>query len=387
MPDITRKFVKDLEARLGEKGPMLLQIVIGPRQVGKTTGVQQLVERIANPSHVVSADSPIPKGYEWLRQQWETALQLGKNSLFIVDEIQKVQGWSEVVKELFDRDRRKQSLKIVFLGSASLTLRRGAEESLAGRFEILNVPHWSLEECERGFGWSAEEYLKFGGYPAPAHLISDSARWQDYLKFSILEPVISRDITPFVDIRKPALFRQLCELILRYPAQEISYQKLLGQLQDHGNVTTIKHYLTILEAAFLIKQIYRYSTRPLSSVTSSPKVIPLCPALIHVSVVPEQLEIDPEWRGRVFEAAVGAKLTRTRGELYYWRENKFEVDYVLKLNGKIYAIEVKSGRTRNISGLDQFAKQFPKSIRRVIDLAKGIELLRSEDVDAFIQNS
>ena len=385
MVEIKRNFTSILEQRLQED-LNFIQVVLGPRQVGKTTGLQQIVKSWPGPSLMISADELITPTTDWLRLNWERARNLGAGVLFVIDEIQKIPDWSTVVKYLFDQDRASHNLKIVLLGSASLGLQRGLAESLAGRYEIIPAHHWNLEECGRAFGWDVEEFLKFGGYPAAAQLASDVERWQSYIRNSIIEPVLIRDILGLTSVNKPALFRQTFELAMSYPAQEISYQKLLGQLQESGNVTTIKHYLELFEGAFLLKTLQKYSGSEVKKRGSSPKIIPLNTALCHSFRSPLTIDKNPDWRGRIFEAAVGAALCRTKGKLYYWRQGKFEVDFVLELEGKLYAIEVKSGRKRSYRGLEKFILKYPGSIPILIDLEAGKELLSAESIDSVIVN-
>jgi len=383
MAEIKRNFTGILEERLRED-LNFIQVVLGPRQVGKTTGLQQIVKSWQGPSLMISADELITPTTGWLQLNWERAKNLGTSALFVIDEIQKIPDWSTVVKYLFDQDRAAQKLKIVLLGSASLGLQRGLAESLAGRYEIIPAHHWNLDECSRAFGWNVEDFLKFGGYPAAAQLTRDVERWQNYIRNSIIEPVLIRDILGLTSVNKPALFRQTFELAMSYPAQEISYQKLLGQLQESGNVTTIKHYLELFEGAFLLKTLQKYSGSEVRKRGSSPKIIPLNTALCHGFRSPLAIDDDPDWRGRIFEAAVGAALCRTKGKLFYWRQGKFEVDFVLELEGKIYAIEVKSGRKRSYRGLEKFLMQYPGSIPLLIDLEAGKELLSAESIDMVV---
>lgn len=383
MKIITRDFTDTLRARLAED-LNFLQVVIGPRQVGKTTGLEQIISRWEGPSLMVTADEVATPNREWLALQWRQAEQKGPGTLFVIDEVQKIPQWSDVVKFHFDRDRRK--LKVVILGSASLSLQRGLTESLAGRYEILHAHHWNLKECRDALSWSLDEYLKFGGYPAAGELTGDIARWQSFIRNSIIEPVLFKDILGLSSVAKPALFRQTFELAMAYPAQEISLQKILGQLQDSGNVTTIKHYLELLEGAFLIKTLQKYSGSEVKKRASSPKIVPLNNGLIHAFRNPEDVDSDPEWRGRVFEAAVGAALaTGSRGTLYYWREGKFEIDYVLCLEKKVYAIEVKSGRRRNVNGLARFLENYPESIPIIISSDNVNILLQSPDADLIFR--
>lgn len=245
------------------------------------------------------------------------------------------------------------------LGSASLALENKLTETLLGRFEIIRAHHWDYAESSQAFSWKLEDYLKFGGYPAAALLASDKERWQHFMRESVIEPVVSRDISLLREIAKPALFRQTLALAMHYPAMEVSYQKLLGQLQDRGNATTVKSYLEKIEHAFLLKILEKYSTRPISAKSSSPKIVPLAPALVHSYTDPGRIDTDNDWRGRLLESAVGSKLLEFfSGHVYYWRERAHEVDFVVTVDDELFAIEVKSGRTRKEGGLSAFSNNF-----------------------------
>jgi predicted AAA+ superfamily ATPase len=379
MEEIIRDFTKILQKRLGAE-LNFIQVVLGPRQVGKTTGVQQVVRKWGGPSLMVTADEIAAPGPDWITVQWQRAGNLGENALFIIDEVQKIPGWSSRVKYLFDQDRKQGGLKIVLLGSASLTLQQGLAESLAGRYEIIPAHHWNLSECEKACGWQLDDFLMFGGYPAAAELVGEIERWQSFLRNAIVEPVLIKDILGMTTVGKPALFRQTFELSMAYPAQEVSYQKLLGQLQESGNVTTIKHYLELLEGAFLLKTLQKYSGSTMRKKGSSPKILPLNTALIHAFRNPSAVESDADWRGRVFEAAVGAALARTEGDLYYWRDGKFEVDFILQLEGKLFAVEVKSGRRRVSRGMEKFLSEYPESIPLFITYENAENLLRANKI-------
>jgi predicted AAA+ superfamily ATPase len=385
MIEIKRNFTKVLEKRLQEK-LNFIQVVLGPRQVGKTTGLQQIVQNWQGPAHMVSADELVTPVVDWLRLHWEKARNFGTGTLFVIDEVQKIPEWSTVIKYLFDQDRASRELKVVLLGSASLALQKGLGESLAGRYEVIPANHWSLDECKQAFNWNLEDFLKFGGYPAAAELSQDIDRWQSYVRNSIIEPVLIRDILGLTIVNKPALFRQTFELAMSYPAQEISLQKLLGQLQESGNVTTIKHYLELFEGAFLLKTLQKYTGSEIKKRGSSPKIIPLNTALCHAFRSPQIVDSDPDWRGRIFEAAVGAALTRTKGKLYYWREGRYEVDFVLELEGKLYALEVKSGRKRRSRGLEKFIQRYSGSIPIIIDSNKGKLILEAEFIDDIVRS-
>ena len=253
----------------------ILQIIIGPRQVGKTTAIHQFLDEWPDPKLYATADQLTPPDNRWLAETWHRARQLtGKMPLLVVDEIQKVTRWSEAVKMLHDEDvRERRPLRVILLGSSALLLQRGMQESLAGRFQLIPCPHWSYPECHRAFGWTLDRFLFYGGYPGAVPFIDDFAAWKDYIQNSLLETVIGRDI-PFVQrIDQPALFRQTLALACRHPAQIISLQKLLGQLQDRGSINTLANYLDLIAGAFLVAPIRKYSQRAIRVRVSSPKLI------------------------------------------------------------------------------------------------------------------
>ncbi len=371
-----RNFQQELAARLREKSP-LIQVVIGPRQVGKSTAAHAIAAHWKGPQHMVTADGPVPPNAEWLQLQWNHARQLGTGTLFIVDEVQKISGWSEMLKRLFDPIRGRGLLKIVLLGSSSLYLQKGLSESLAGRFEVLPAPHWSFAECHREFGWDFATYLRWGAYPGAVPFVGKAARWRSYLRDGLIEPVLGRDVVGQNVLRNPALFRQTFELVSQCPAQVVSLQKLLGQLQDRGNAATIRHYLTLLEQVFFVRCLHKFSGSVVQSRSSSPKIIIMNPALTHAYQAPERLDTDPHWYGLMFENVVGAHLAQwPEAELYYWRDGTAEVDFVVKTPRALYAIEVKSGRrVRSERGLIRFAEHYPKAICQSWDAATAIDFM------------
>jgi len=357
-----RPFVDRLALRLQEPAP-LIQVLVGPRQVGKTTGVKQLIALHEPITHYVSADDLWSADRNWLIEQWQKALLLGARPLLVIDEIQKVPNWPETIKALWDQQPGR--LRVLLLGSSSLQIQTGVTESLAGRFELSRVYHWSYTELKDAFGYDLPRYLRFGGYPGAAAYEDDPDRWYAYIKDSIIEPVIGKDILQQHKISNPALFRQAFEILLQYPAQEISYTKMLGQLQDKGNTDLIKHYIDLYCGAFLLHTLPKYSGKAWLSRASSPKMLPACPALYRMSS-----RIDPGYSGevfgRLFELAVGVELARQPLECSYWRERDAEVDFIATYHDQVYAIEVKSGRKKSTKGLEAFKKQFPKALRIII---------------------
>ena len=333
-----------------------VQVVAGPRQVGKSTLVQQVTAGLGVPVRDTSADEPTLRGAGWIGQQWEAArleaAGAGKGgAVLVLDEIQKIPAWSEAVKRLWDEDTRaRRPLKVVLLGSAPLLVAHGLTESLAGRFEMLHLPHWSLAEMRAAFGWSLDEYVFFGGYPGAAPLVGEPARWARYVADSLIETSIARDVLLLSRVDKPALLRRLFELACRYSGQVLSYTKMLGQLHDAGNATTLAHYLELLAGAGMVCGLQKYAGDAARSRGSSPKLQVLNTGLASAvsGLTPAQARADREFWGRLVESAVGAHLANAAAagecELYYWRERNFEVDFVVKAERRLTAVEVKSGR-------------------------------------------
>jgi uncharacterized protein len=380
-PDFQRPQGAVLAERLAEPR-RFVQVVAGPRQVGKSTLVQQVTAELDAPVRYVSADEPTLRGADWINQQWEAARleASGKvGAVLVLDEIQKIPVWSETVKRLWDDDtRKKRPVKVVLLGSAPLLITQGLTESLAGRFETLRLPHWSFTEMHTAFGWTLEQYLYFGGYPGAAPLVGDPARWMRYIADSLIETSIARDVLLLSRVDKPALLRRLFELACRYSGQILSYTKMLGQLQDAGNTTTLAHYLDLLAGAGMVCGLSKYAGDAARSRGSSPKLQVLNTALMTVTagVSPQEVLVDREFRGRLIESAVGAHLANAAAagecELYYWRERGEEVDFVVKAHSRLTAIEVKSGRAPQAhSGTTAFAAAF-KTKRTLLVGADGI---------------
>jgi uncharacterized protein len=375
-----------------------VQVVAGPRQVGKSTLVQQVTAELDLPVRYVSADEPTFRGADWINQQWE-AVRLeatGKaGAVLVLDEIQKIPVWSETVKRLWDEDtRKKRPVKVVLLGSAPLLITQGLTESLAGRFETLRLPHWSFTEMRTAFGWTLEQYLYFGGYPGAAPLVGDPARWLRYIADSLIETSIARDVLLLSRVDKPALLRRLFELACRYSGQVLSYTKMLGQLQDAGNTTTLAHYLDLLAGAGMVCGLAKYAGDAARSRGSSPKLQVLNTALMTVTagVSPQEALEDREFRGRLIESAVGAHLANAAAagecELYYWRERGEEVDFVVKAHSRLTAIEVKSGRApQSHPGTAAFAAAF-KTKRTLLVGGDGIsvEEFLSRPVSEWLAN-
>jgi predicted AAA+ superfamily ATPase len=350
-----------------------IQVLAGPRQTGKTTLARQIMELMDIETHYASADEPALKDSVWIDQQWEAGRRMarlsngGRGPLLILDEIQKIPGWSEAVKRLWDEDAADGlQLQVMVLGSSTLLIQEGLTESLAGRFEVIPVTHWSFEEMRDAFGWDVNQYVFYGGYPGAAELIHDEDRWARYVNDSLIETTISRDILQMRRVHKPALLRRLFELGCAYSGQVLSYQKMLGQLQDAGNTTTLAHYLNLLESAGLITGLPKYSGQRTRQRGSSPKLLIMNTALMSVSsgLRFDEARNDPQYWGRLTESAVGATLanglTGSQVELFYWAARNKEVDFVGARGKKLVAFEVKTGvRKQDLSGVSAFAAKYP----------------------------
>ncbi len=360
-----------IKARLQEPR-RFIQVIAGPRQVGKTTLVRQVLEQLSCPWHYATADEPVISTTAWLSQQWELAKLKSASSesgLLVLDEIQKIPNWATLIKQHWDDDTAKGTqLRVVLLGSAPLLLQSGLGESLAGRFELIPMSHWSWPEMREAFGVSLEQYLFYGGYPGAAELMTDHRRWAAYIRDALIETTISRDILLMTRVDKPALLRRLFHLGCEYSGQILSYQKMTGQLQDAGNTTTLAHYLDLLSGAGMITGLQKFSGRKVRQRASSPKLQVLNSALLaaHAPCNLEQALMERDYWGRVTESAIGAHILNSSiGEgitVSYWREGNQEVDFVLQQGEQIVAIEVKSGRSPDsLPGMAAFIKAYPQA--------------------------
>ena len=404
-----RPHVSRLLRLLENDRAMRIVAVTGPRQTGKTTIARQVRRRLEGVGRMcwyVPLDDPTPnesdapgllagvdaipagssQDEQWLVEIWErarrAAARTDRGLVLVLDEIQHIPRWSNVVKGLWDGDRRAgRKLRVVILGSAPWQMLTGLHESLAGRFNELPTTHWSLGEMARAFGLTVEEYLFFGGYPGALPDGSVTERlvaWRDHIAHSIVAPAIDRDIVGLTRVAKPALMRQLMDLAPRYSGQLMSYNKLLGQLQDAGNTTTVARYLDLLSDAGLVTGLSRYTPAPHLGKASSPKLNVLNTALLTApsGYTFEEARADRSFWGRLVESAVGAHLFNSRAtatRLHFWRDPPDEVDFVVARGPHLLGIEVKSGKQRATPGLDAFRRRF-RSARSMVVGTGGVPL-------------
>ena len=358
-----------LQSRI-EEPRRFIQVLAGPRQVGKSTLVKQVLQETSIPYLFFTADNVPPENTAWIGESWAAArarmemLQVPE-FLLVIDEVHKIDQWSEAVKKEWDADSFNDiPLKVVLLGSSRLLLKDGLTETLAGRFELIRMAHWSFAEMHEAFDFDVNQYIYYGGYPGGAPLIKDYRRWRHYILDSIVAPAIERDVLSTKTVYKPVLMRQLFDLGCAYSSKELSLNKMLGQLQDAGNVTTLANYLNTLDEAMLLCGMQKYAKDTARKYNSVPKLMVYNTALLSVQsgMKFEAAFTNPREWGRWVESAIGMFLLNQADELgfkmYYWRERDDEVDFVIEYNRKSMAIEVKSGRRTNNKGLSLFKEKF-----------------------------
>ena len=393
---IRRNQLEIVKSRMNETRKFI-QVLMGPRQVGKTTMMKQLTEEVLIDTISVSADGVINSNWLWIQQIWENARIQLKNStnnelILIIDEIQKLDNWSEIVKEQWDFDTKENNnIKVILLGSSRLMIQKGLTESLAGRFEVTYVGHWSFSEMEEAFGWNVNQYIYYGAYPGAASLIHEEERWKNYIKDSLIETSISKDILMLTRVDKPAVLRRLFELGCLYSGQILAYTKLLGELQDAGNTTTLSHYLTLLSDSGLLGATEKYAGNVIRKRASKPKFQVFNNALLTAQddLTYEKALSDSKIWGRLAESAIGAHLINNaitnNYTVYYWREKNDEVDFILERKNTLIALEVKTGRRAENNGMRVFAQAFkPKKVLLIGTGGIGIEtFLRMNPGDLF----
>ena len=364
-----RNHYSELKNRLLESRNKI-QVLSGPRQVGKSTLIKQVLKEIDIPYLLVSADDVSYDNSNWITETWNTArsmMKVKKHDVFIlvIDEIHKIKNWSETVKKEWDADTFNDlELRVVILGSSRLLIKDGLTESLTGRYELIRMSHWSYDEMRDAFGFDLEHYIYYGGYPGGASLVNNERRWRQYMKDSIVTPAIEKDILMTKIVYKPQLMKQLFELGCTYSGEEISLTKLLGQLKDVGNVTTLANYLATLDESRLLCGMQKYANDNARKYNSIPKMMVYNTALLSALSNSnfEKTYTTPNVWGRWVESAIGSYLLNKADELdyklYYWRENNNEVDFVLEQNKQCIAIEVKSGKRTTNNGISIFSNRF-----------------------------
>ena len=370
-----------------------IQVVMGARQIGKSTVVKQVLNDLDEPYRMFSADNVPTTNSAWISDCWAAARSLKENKgwdsiVLVIDEIQKITNWSEVVKKEWDADTfNDTNIKVLLLGSSRVLLEKGLSESLAGRFEEIRMTHWSYQEMKECFGFTLDQYIFYGGYPGAAPLIHDEDRFSQYIQSAIIEATINKDILMDTPISKPALLRQTFELGAAYSGEILSLNKMLGSLQDAGNTVTLASYINLLNESGLLCGLQKYSIDIARRRASIPKLQVYNNALkmVYNPLAFENALVDRKSWGRIVESCIGAYLVSQafvhRFEVFYWRERDDEVDFILRKKGSVVAIEVKSNAEIKTAGLEKFKQLFqPKKAFIVGDGGISIEDFLSMDI-------
>lgn len=377
----SRNLAQVLATRLSEPDP-LIQVVVGPRQIGKTTALRSVLDE-----HAVfeSADSPVPLPAQIIETWWNQAIKTS-NKILAIDEVQKIPGWTEMLKKLWDQTKIKP--KVIVTGSSALLVEKGLRESMAGRYELIRAEHWNYLEANHIFGLSLEEFIEFGCYPGSIALQgADTYRWGQYIRDAIVEPAIGHDLLLLHPVEHPALLRQIFGAAVALPCQIVSLQKMQGQLHSKGSLPTIQHYLQLLADAFLVTGIQKYSPSLLRTRASSPKLIVHDNALLRAFERPIEKPIPPDRWGHYFENAVGARLVEAGFDTYYWTDRDVEVDFVVVgPNDEHWAVEVKSSVTSRseLKNIFYFCKKFPMFepilISQIGQQLDGVKSIPAEEI-------
>lgn len=393
---IIRKEHDVLLSRLNEPRSVI-QVIVGPRQIGKTTMVEQVMEKVGVPYSFLTADNYAPQS-GWIAQIWQrermTMSVLGETErVLVIDEIQKIPNWSEQVKKEWDADTRNAvNIKVVLLGSSRMMIMSGLTESLAGRFELIRMSHWSFTEMKEAFDWNLQTYIYFGGYPGAANYISNELRWRQYVRDAIAEPSVTKDVLETSRVYKPALLKQLFELGCSYSGEILSYTKILGQLQDAGNVTTLTAYMELLQQGNLVAGLQKFAVDSARKRNSVPKFQVFNNALLNTCRRNSFSAIisDPLLWGHQVESAVGAYLLNESEkedmQVYYWRDKDSEVDFVLQRGLDIVGIEVKSNGEPWTKGLDDFDRRYnPHRVIVVGEAGLNLEVFLGMNLNALFE--
>lgn len=370
-----------------EEPRKFIQVVMGARQIGKSTVVKQVLNDIDLPYQFFSADNVPASNGTWVSNCWAAVRSLKENkgwesAILVIDEIQKIANWSEAVKKEWDNDTfHDRNIKVLLLGSSRVLLEKGLSESLAGRFEEIRMSHWGFKEMRECFGCTLDQYIFYGGYPGAATLIDDEDRFQQYIQSSIIDATINKDILMDTPISKPALFRLTFELGAAYSGELLSLNKMLGTLQDAGNTTTLASYINLLGESGLLCGLQKFSVDMARRKSSIPKLQVYNNALknVYCPLSFEQSVINRKEWGRIFESGIGAYLVSQafvhRFEVFYWRERNDEVDFVLRKKNSVVAIEVKSNAEKTTAGIEKFRQIY----RPTASLIIGEAGIKAED--------
>jgi uncharacterized protein len=360
-----------LQKRISEPAPGLVQFLIGPRQIGKTTILLAIADQLKSRALYVAADAPEASLAGWWENVWQKAEDLAQKSTaaLLIDEIQYLPNWGRLLKSKVDYVRHNGiRLHMIVSGSSALGLHSGSRETMAGRFEINQILHWPAAELGKYFKLSDEKsvdrLIKYGGYPGSMSFVNDLPRWRNYVRGSIIDPAIGRDILMMENVRKPALLRQTFAICIGHPAEIISLQKISGRLLEKGSMQAVAHYLNLLEEAGLVAAVGKYSDKPIRVRSSPPKFVVLNQAMLSSmeNINPPVQSAEPDRFGRWMENACMAHAWNAGQAIHYWRTEPLEVDMILSGSWGKWAVEIKTGNysLNELKGLFEFCRLYKK---------------------------
>lgn len=384
-----------LEERVAEPAPGRIQLLTGPRQIGKTTLLLDLERRLKSSASYTACDGPeaaVPGFWERLWSRATEEARAGSPVVVLLDEVQHLDDWAAKLKAEWDRIRRgKLPVHVVATGSSALRIGTGSRESLAGRFERTTLTHWSARSVAEAFGVpeaeATEIVIRQGAYPGAMAYRDDPQRWTAYVRDSIVEPAIGRDILALGRVRQPALLRQVFAVCTGAPAQIVSLQKMRGQLHDAGATETIAHYLALLHEAYLVAPLQKHASRPLRQRAAPPKLVVLSNALLAATDprgIPDPTT-DPARYGTWVENACIAHAVNSGQRVTYWREEPLEVDAVVDGSWGRWAIEVKTApfTERDLRALGEFTRRYPSYHPLVLGPDGGLDAAARAGIDAM----
>ncbi|MDD3928050.1 MAG: ATP-binding protein [bacterium] len=389
--------LKRLMTRIDEPAPGRIQMLTGPRQVGKTTILLEIARKWGKSALYLAADAPEAALPGWWEIQWRRALQLARSgkAVLLLDEIQYLPNWSRLVKAGIDEVyREKLPLHIVITGSAALEVGAGARETMAGRYERLALCQWTTRDLAEAFSMNEEQailcYIRYGSFPGGINLLSDIMRWKAYIRDSIIDPAIGRDLLMLETVRKPALLRQVFAVCAGHPAEILSLGKIAGEITDAGTLETVAHYLNVLGEAYLIAAVRKFSATELRRRSSPPKLVPLSNTFLAASLEgePPLPETDPVRWGRWVENACLAFAVNNGQTVHYWREEPIEVDGIFSGSWGKWAVEIKTGgyTAGDLSGLLEFSRRWPEYRPLVICDDKHADTAQRIGIDCLTWN-
>lgn len=359
---------EEIRRRLAEPAPALMQVLTGPRQVGKTTLLLEAADAWGEQAIYLAADAPDASLPDWWARNWQRAIALAQRgpALLLVDEVHALPDWSRLLKTSFDEAKRlRLPLHFLLTGSSSLQVVGGARESMAGRFERLHLRQWTARDLVAGFGMSPEaaalHQVRHGAFPASVRLVREPERWRAYIRDAVIDPAIGMDILMLRPVRRPALLRQVLAVCLGHPAEVIALQKIVGSLTDAGGVATVAEYLALLEDAYLAAGLPKYAAAEVRRRATPPKLVTLSNALLGVGQDPPTPDGDPRRWGRWLENACLATALNSGHTVSYWRDRDLEVDMVVESPAGRWAVEVKGGdfTPRDLTALLTFTQRNP----------------------------